>query len=33
VTHDYRTLDIFDRILDVEDGQIQIRKTETSNQH
>ena len=33
VTHDYRTLDIFDRILDVEDGQIQIRKTETSNQN
>jgi putative ABC transport system ATP-binding protein len=33
VTHDYRTLDLFDRILDVEDGQIQIRKTKTSNQN
>ncbi len=26
VTHDHRTLDIFDRILDVEDGKIKIRK-------
>lgn len=25
VTHDARTLDVFDRILDVEDGRIQIR--------
>lgn len=25
VTHDSRTLDVFDRILDVEDGRIQIR--------
>ena len=25
VTHDHRTLDVFDRILDVEDGMIQIR--------
>jgi len=25
VTHDHRTLDIFDRILDVEDGMIQVR--------
>jgi ABC-type lipoprotein export system ATPase subunit len=25
VTHDHRTLDVFDRILDVEDGTIQIR--------
>ena len=25
VTHDYRTLDIFDRILDVEDGMISVR--------
>lgn len=25
VTHDARTLDVFDRILDVEDGKIQIR--------
>jgi putative ABC transport system ATP-binding protein len=26
VTHDHRTLDVFDRILDVEDGMIQCRK-------
>jgi putative ABC transport system ATP-binding protein len=26
VTHDHRTLHIFDRILDVEDGRIQVRK-------
>ncbi len=26
VTHDHRTLDVFDRILDVEDGMIQERK-------
>ncbi|MDI1311775.1 ABC transporter ATP-binding protein [Prosthecobacter sp.] len=26
VTHDLRTLDIFDRILDVEDGAIQVRE-------
>ncbi|MEY3897962.1 MAG: Lipoprotein-releasing system ATP-binding protein LolD, partial [Verrucomicrobiota bacterium] len=25
VTHDHRTLDVFDRILDVEDGMIKIR--------
>lgn len=25
VTHDHRTLDVFDRILDVEDGRIQVR--------
>ena len=25
VTHDHRTLDVFDRILDVEDGMIQVR--------
>jgi putative ABC transport system ATP-binding protein len=25
VTHDHRTLDVFDRILDVEDGMIQSR--------
>jgi len=25
VTHDHRPLDVFDRILDVEDGRIQIR--------
>lgn len=25
VTHDHRTLDVFDRILDVEDGAIQVR--------
>ena len=25
VTHDHRTLDLFDRILDVEDGRIQVR--------
>jgi ABC-type lipoprotein export system ATPase subunit len=25
VTHDHRTLDVFDRILDVEDGWIQVR--------
>jgi putative ABC transport system ATP-binding protein len=25
VTHDHRTLDVFDRILDVEDGKIQVR--------
>ncbi len=25
VTHDHRTLDVFDRILDVEDGTIQVR--------
>ncbi|GEM_PF-1392736 len=26
VTHDHRTLDLFDRILDVEDRKIQIRE-------
>jgi putative ABC transport system ATP-binding protein len=26
VTHDHRTLDLFDRILDVEDGKIQVRE-------
>jgi putative ABC transport system ATP-binding protein len=25
VTHDQRTLDVFDRILDVEDGMIRVR--------
>ena len=25
VTHDHRTLDVFDRILDVEDGMIRSR--------
>jgi hypothetical protein len=25
VTHDHRTLDVFDRILDVEDGAIRVR--------
>ena len=25
VTHDSRTLDVFDRILDVEDGAIRVR--------
>ena len=25
VTHDHRTLDVFDRILDVEDGMIRVR--------
>jgi len=30
VTHDPRTLDVFDRILDVEDGAIRVRdKTAT----
>lgn len=29
VTHDHRTLDIFDRILDVEDGMIQVRARST----
>jgi putative ABC transport system ATP-binding protein len=32
VTHDYRTLDIFDRILDVEDGMISVRAKATSHQ-
>ena len=27
VTHDHRTLDVFDRILDVEDGAIRVRDT------
>jgi putative ABC transport system ATP-binding protein len=31
VTHDHRTLDFFDRILDVEDGAIRVRASpETS---
>jgi putative ABC transport system ATP-binding protein len=30
VTHDSRTLDVFDRILDVEDGRIQIREIPNS---
>lgn len=30
VTHDHRTLDVFDRILDVEDGTIQCRKDHRS---
>jgi putative ABC transport system ATP-binding protein len=32
VTHDHRTLDVFDRILDVEDGMIQIRPEPRSAQ-
>lgn len=30
VTHDHRTLDVFDRILDVEDGAIHVRGLSTS---
>jgi|688.fasta_scaffold671492_1 putative ABC transport system ATP-binding protein len=30
VTHDHRTLDVFDRILDVEDGAIRVRGISTS---
>ena len=30
VTHDHRTLDVFDRILDVEDGMIQSREDKRS---
>lgn len=29
VTHDHRTLDVFDRILDVEDGAIRVRRFST----
>lgn len=32
VTHDHRTLDVFDRILDVEDGRIQIRSEPQSTE-
>lgn len=32
VTHDHRTLDVFDRIVDVEDGMIRERETATSEQ-
>ena len=31
VTHDHRTLDVFDLILDVEDGMIQIRASSPSS--
>jgi putative ABC transport system ATP-binding protein len=31
VTHDHRTLDFFDRILDVEDGTIRVRATPKSS--
>ena len=32
VTHDHRTLDVFDRILDVEDGMIRIRSQSQPSQ-
>jgi ABC-type lipoprotein export system ATPase subunit len=31
VTHDHRTLDVFDRILDVEDGAIRERANPESD--